>query len=76
MVDSVPPLWNVVKLIQDRPVTSHSLKFYTDASDKGFGAVYDRWLVSLWQHEVIAHANNVQELFAIVAAVTAWGEDW
>ena len=67
-----------IHYLDDRPVTWHALKFYTDASDKGFGVVYDRrWLFSLWEHEVIAHANiNVRELFAIVAAVMAWGEDW
>ena len=72
------PLWNGVKLIQDWPVKSHALKFYTDASDKGFSAVYDRtWLFSSWEHEVITHTNiNVRELFAIVAVVMAWGENW
>ena len=67
------PLWNGVELIQDRSVTSHALKFYTDTSDKGFGAVCDRrWLFSSWEHEVIAHANiNVRELLAIVAVVMA-----
>ena len=59
-------------------MTSHALKFYTDASDKGFGGMYDRrWLFSSWEHEVIAYANiNARELFAIVAMVMAWGEDW
>ena len=72
------PLWNGVEVIQHRPMTSHALQFYTDASDKGFGAVYDkRWLFASWENEVIAHANiNVRELFAIVAAVVAWGEEW
>ena len=69
------PLWNGVELIQHRVVTSHALEFYTDASDKGFGAVYGRrWLFAPWENAVIAQANiNVQELFAIVAAVMAWG---
>ena len=72
------PLWNGVELIQHRVVTSHALEFYTDASDKGFGAVYGRrWLFAPWENAVIAQANiNVRELFAIVAAVMAWGEDW
>ena len=72
------PLWNRVELIQHREVTSHALEFYTDASDKGFGAVYGRrWLFAPWENAVIAQANiNVRELFAIVAAVMAWGEDW
>ena len=72
------PLWNGVEVIQHRPVASHALQFYTDASDKGFGAVYDkRWLFASWENEVIAQANiNVRELFAIVAAVVAWGEEW
>ena len=72
------PLWNGVEVIQHRPVTSHALQFYTDASDKGFGAVYGkRWLYASWENEVIAHANiNVRELFAIVAAVMASGEEW
>ena len=61
-----------------RSDTTHTLQFYTDASDKGFGAVYGkRWLFASGENEVIAHANiNVRELFAIVAAVMAWGEEW
>ena len=72
------PLWNGVELIQEFPVTSHALQFYTDASDQGFGAVYGkRWLFSPWRGGVVAQANiNVRELFAIVAAVLAWGEAW
>ena len=59
-------------------IAMHTLQFYTDASDKGFGAVYGkRWLFASWENEVIAHANiNVRELFMIVAAVVAWGEEW
>ena len=52
------PLWNGVKLIQHRVVTSHALEFYTDTSDKGFGAVYGRrWLFAPWENAVIAQAN-------------------
>ena len=42
------------------------------------GAVYGkRWLFSPWRGGVVARANiNVRELFAIVAAVLAWGEAW
>ena len=72
------PLWNGVELIQESPVTSHSLQFYTDASDQGFGTVYGkRWLFSPWRGGVVAQANiNVRKLFAIIAAVLAWGEGW
>ena len=72
------PLWNGVELIQESPATSHTLQFYTDASDQGFGTLYGkRWLFSPWRGGVVAQANiNVRKLFAIVAALLAWGEAW
>ena len=62
-------------------VTAKELFFYSDASgncELGFGAVFqDRWLFGRWETGYVAVNNpNIEnlELFALVTAVTTWGE--
>lgn len=69
--------WNSVCIIQKEPVTVDSLCLYTDASGLGFGAVFKhRWFSSPWPKSLCHFHINVQELFAIVAAITTWGSEW
>jgi len=71
------PSWNGVAIIQSEPVTSVSLRLFTDASGLGFGAVYgDEWFREPWPPACKDLRINVQELFAIVAAVFTWGHRW
>ena len=71
------PSWNGVECFQHVMVTSHSLQLFTDASSLGFGAVYrTHWFSSTWPTNMVNAHINVQELFAIVAAVFTWGHVW
>ena len=71
------PHWNGIALIQSDPVTSYSLKLFTDASSLGFGAVYDRqWFYAKWPASFSHYHINFLELFAIVASVFTWGQSW
>jgi len=71
------PSWNGVCFIQADPVTSVSLHLFTDASNIGFGAVYgSEWFGLEWSPFLAGLHINVQELFAIVASVYTWGEEW
>ena len=71
------PSWNGVNFIQSDPVTSVSLRLFTDASNVGFGAVYGlEWFSLAWSPSLSVLHINVQELFAIVAAVYTWGKAW
>ena len=71
------PAWNGINFIQSEPVTSASLKLFTDASNTGFGAVYgSEWFSLAWSPSLSELHINAQELFAIVAAVYTWGEGW
>ena len=51
---------------------------YTDASGVlGFGAVYkSHWFSLSWPQSVIHHNINFKELFAIIAAVHTWSDQW
>ena len=57
------PSWNGREFFQAEPITSYSIKLFTDASLLGFGAVFDFHI-------------NFLELFAIVACVFTRGDDW
>ena len=70
------PSWNGVEFIQSAPLTSHALQLFTDASSIGFGAVYGtHWFSVAWPSSFCYHINFL-ELFAIVAAVFTWGDNW
>ena len=69
------PSWNGVNFMHAEPITSVSLSLFTDASGVGFGALYDcKWFLAEWPVTLRSFHINVQELFAIVAAVCSWGE--
>ena len=69
------PEWNGVKIIQEHPVSSNVLRFWTDASDRGFGCLFrDSWVMSEWEAEWGAQHINIRELFAIWVAVVTWGD--
>ena len=69
------PEWNGVEIIQEHPLSSHQLCFWTDASDLGFGALFrDSWIMSQWKEGWGAHHINIRELFAIWVAIFTWGD--
>ena len=70
--------WNGVSFIQEEFVSSDSITLYTDASGVlGFGAVYkSHWFSLSWPHSMIHHNINFKELFAIIAAVHTWSDQW
>ena len=71
------PFWNGVEFIQPPPVTSHTLRLFSDASQLGFGAVYhSHWFSVPWPSSFHCHHINYLELFAVVAAVFTWGHEW
>ena len=71
------PSWNGVCVMQSEPVTSAALSLFTDASGLGFGAVFGHlWFSSEWSPTLSKYHVNIQELFAIVAAVLTWGTAW
>ena len=70
--------WNGVSFIQEVFVSSDSITLYTDASGVlGLGAVYkSHWFSLSWPHSMIHHNINFKELFAIIAAVHTWSDQW
>ena len=75
--NSFLPSWNGVEFIQQTPISSHSLRLFTDASSHGFGAVYgNEWFSVPWPSSFSHHHINFLELFAIVASVFTWGNNW
>ena len=71
------PSWNGVEYIQPSPITSHTLRLFSDASNRGFGAVYhSHWFSEPWPSSFHQHHINYLELFAVVAAVFTWGHHW
>ena len=71
------PSWNGISLIQDEPITADTLALYTDASGTlGFGAIFNlQWFSCPWPDHFLHHIN-VKKLFAILAAVFTWGNEW
>ena len=58
-------------------LTSLDIKLFTDASNIGFGAIYDnKWIQSRWPHEFEKFSIDFKELFAIFAACVTWGPQW
>ena len=75
--NSFLPSWNGVEFTQQTPISSHSLRLFTDASSHGFGAVYgNEWFSVPWPSSFSHHHINFLELFAIVASVFTWGNNW
>ena len=69
--------WNGKEIIQPQPVTSVDLGLYTDASNAGMGGVSgNKWFYFAWEKAWEAKHINVEELFAIVTAIFAWGKEW
>ena len=71
------PSWNGREFFQSEPITSYAIKLFTDASLLGFGAVFDtRWFSVPWPNHFSHFHINFLELFAIVACVFTWGDEW
>ena len=72
------PHWNGVSVIQESVTSNESLSLYTaDASGVGFGASYgNKWFSHSWPQSLQQHHIMVKGLFAIVAAVFTWEEEW
>ena len=66
------PDWNGRALFQAPPVSADSMRFATDASGLGLGAVFGK----KWPPQLANFHINIKELFAIVAAVHAWADQW
>ena len=48
---------------------SHDIRLFTDASNIGFGAIYEHsWIQSGWNECMLEYSIDFKELFAIVAA--------
>ena len=57
--------------------SSRQLKLYTDASGVGMGAVFQNcWFSVPFPDRFKKFHINILELFAVVAAVFAWGSQW
>ena len=61
----------------DSTITSEKLRFYTDASLIGMGAIFgDGWLWLQWNQHFIANEKpsiEFLELYILVAAMVTWG---
>ena len=58
-------------------LTSRDIRLYTDASNMGFGAIYNNnWIQSRWPHHFERFSIDFKELFAIFAACVTWGPCW
>ena len=69
--------WNGVEFFTKAWVTSQDLLLFTDASKLGMGAVFgNAWFSVEFPERFHALNINVLELFAVVAAVFAWGDQW
>ena len=53
------------------------MQLYSDASNIGFGAIYDtEWIQGSWTPTQMLLSISYKELFAIVAAAFTWGHLW
>lgn len=72
-------VWNGRSILLDlQPTTAADLALETDASGGvGFGAVCgDAWLCGEWHPDARTLSIHWKELFAVYAAVLAWGRSW
>ena len=69
------PSWNKKSIIPESgEIFSYDIKLFTDASNLGFGAVYNNaWIQSEWNECTLAYSIDFKEFFAIVAAAYTWG---
>ena len=77
--DALLNQWNGRSLFYDLDWASASdLSLFTDASGRlGFGAVFgSQWFSGEWTQDTVSHSIHWQELFAIYAALLAWGSQW
>ena len=66
-----------MELLQDPPISSDDLRLFTDASDLGYGCVFEnRWIFGQWQAPWRDLDINVRELFAVWVAIHTWGDNW
>ncbi|XP_021367155.1 uncharacterized protein LOC110459297 [Mizuhopecten yessoensis] len=64
----------VSMFLDDRWVTTPQLQFFTDASNRGFGAIFNTsWLFGTWPASFTSYHITVKEFFAIVLAIEIWG---
>ena len=72
------PSWNRSSLIPESfTILSSDLQLFTDASNIGFGAFYNRsWIQAAWPDSYLPHSIDYKELFAILAACITWGSHW
>ena len=72
------PSWSRISIILDpQRVLSSDIKLFTDASDRGFGAIFNKaWIQGAWNDERSSKSIDYRELFAIVAAALTWGHLW
>ena len=72
------PRWNRSSIIpESHEITSNDIKLFIDASNIGFGAIYDKsWIQGQWGVGTKDHSIDFKELFAIVASVMTWGTTW
>lgn len=60
--------------LSDTWATSEILRFYTDASQLGFSAIFNRrWFYGTWPVGFENYHITIKELFPIVLAVETWG---
>ena len=60
--------------LSNRWESSDTLKLFTDASNLGFGAIFqDRWVWGAWPKSFHVYHITVKELFPIVKALEVWG---
>ena len=73
------PTWSRSNLIpESKQIYASDLKLFSDASDKGFGAIYgSAWIQGSWARWGDREISiDYRELFAIVAAAETWGHNW
>ena len=74
------PHWKTKTMIPPSlTILSTDIQLYTDASDIGWGAIYQQqWIQGAWvtQNGKVPHSIDFRELFAITAAAMTWGETW
>lgn len=60
--------------LSNRWESSDTLKFFTDASNLGYGAIFqDRWFWGAWPESFHSYHITVKEFFPIVKALEVWG---
>ena len=72
------PHWSASSMIPpSRTIKSTDMQLYSDASNIGFGAIYDtEWIQGSWTPAQMLLSISYKELFAIVAAAFTWGHLW